>query len=107
MSLARAIVVFQESPYGKALVQAGMRSDLPAQEASRRAFWGARHSAVGAVLDRAEARGELRAGVDAGLVLDTLVGLLAWRTFLTREATDERVLERAVDLIVSGIGTAG
>jgi len=51
-------------------------------------------------------RRRARPGVDAGLVLDTLVGLLAWRTFVTREATGEEVLERAVDLIVSGVGAA-
>jgi hypothetical protein len=41
------------------------------------------------------------------LVLDTLVGLVAWLTFLTRESTEDEVLEPAVDLIVSGIGSRG
>lgn len=54
---------------------------------------------------RAETRVGLRGDFDHRLVLETLVGLMFMRNFLTREATDDEVLEQAIDLMVRGIGT--
>lgn len=94
--------VFQQSPFGKAMLQVAL-GNMP--DAARSAFWEVRQSATSAALKRAEARGELRGDFDHRLVLETLVGLMFMRNFLTREATDEEVLEQAVDLMVTGIGT--
>jgi len=61
-----------------------------APDANRKAFWG--HPAVrkGAALNRVEARGDLRADFNHGLVLGTLVGLLIVRNFLTGKGPTTR-----------------
>jgi hypothetical protein len=40
-------------------------------------------------------------------IVDTLVGLVAGLTYLTGESIEDEVLEPAVDVIVSGIGSRG
>lgn len=101
-ALARGIAAYQQSPFGKAILQVAL-GNMP--DAARSAFWEVRQSATSAALKRAETRGELRGDFDHRLVLETLVGLMLMRNFLTREATDDEVLEQAVDLMVRGIGT--
>ena len=104
LEVARNAAAFQRSPLGKALLQIGLQHDLPEYDAARKAFWQARQSAEGVVLEHAQSRGELRSDVDHRLVLETFVGVLVVRIFLVREATDDEVLEKIVDLTVRGIG---
>ena len=56
------------------------------------------------ILDRAAARGELRAGLDYELVLDMLVGPVLWAALLTRRALDDEFVGRLVDRVVRAIG---
>ena len=58
---------------------------------------------MGNVLDRAEARGELRQGVDRRLALEALIGPLHVRLVLTREPVDDAFHEAVVDLVLAGI----
>ena len=99
------IAAFQATPLGKALMQTGLRQDLPEYDAAREAFWRARQGWHRC----AEARrgpGKLRSDVDLRLAFELMVGLLILRTFLTREATDDEVLEKTVDLVLAAISAA-
>jgi AcrR family transcriptional regulator len=55
-----------------------------------------------AILDRAEARGELSPDSDRELILDMLVGPALWRALITGAALDAGVAERIVDKVVRG-----
>jgi AcrR family transcriptional regulator len=55
-----------------------------------------------AILDRAEARGELSPDTDRELILDMLVGPALWRALITGAALDAGVAERIVDKVVRG-----
>jgi AcrR family transcriptional regulator len=55
-----------------------------------------------AILDRAEARGELAPDTDRELILDMLVGPVLWRALITGTALDAKVAERIVDKVVRG-----
>lgn len=100
VALARAINAYQQTPLGQAMLRSAL-GNTP--DANRKAFWDTRQAATGAALKRGEVRGDLRGDFNHRLVLETLVGLLFVRNFLTREGTDDDVVDQAVDLILSGI----
>jgi AcrR family transcriptional regulator len=60
-------------------------------------------AAVGQMLDRAVARGDLRADVDRGLVLDMLSSLVHYRVLFGHAATTDDEVARAVEALLSGI----
>ena len=59
---------------------------------------------LAAILDRAEARGELVGPADRELVLDMMIGPILWRALLTGGALDAEVAERIVAKVVRGFG---
>lgn len=63
-----------------------------------RAFWSARFEQGGAMIERAIARGELPAGVNANRLLEQLVSPLYFRALVTGEPLDERLIEAQVAL---------
>jgi len=63
-----------------------------------RAFWSARFEQGGAMIERATARGELPAGVNADRLLEQLVSPLYFRALVTGEPLDERLIEAQVAL---------
>ena len=103
LATLRAVAAFLGTPLGENLVLMALRNDLPILDAARDKFWNDRFTRASAILDRAEARGELRSGVDRFLTLETLVGPLYLRFLLTREPLSESVLETVVDLVLTGI----
>jgi AcrR family transcriptional regulator len=60
-------------------------------------------AAVGQMLERAVARGDLRADVDRGLVLDMLSSLVHYRVLFGHAATSDDEVARAVEALLSGI----
>jgi AcrR family transcriptional regulator len=56
------------------------------------------------VLERAVERGELPPDTDIDLVFDLLNGPLFYRTLLSGEPVAEDVLERVIDVVVTGVG---
>lgn len=80
--------------------------DLPEYEPARDAFWAARFAVGARVLDRAEARGELRPGIDRRAAMEALAGPLSQRALLTREPLDDAFTSTVVDLLTSGIARA-
>ncbi|WP_037067187.1 TetR/AcrR family transcriptional regulator [Pseudonocardia acaciae] len=62
-------------------------------------------AAVAAMLDRAVARGDLRADLDRDLVLDMLGSLVHYRALFGHAPTSEDEVERAVEALLRGIAT--
>ncbi len=98
----RKVNAFLGTPLGENLVRMALRQDgFSYSDHSR--YWTDRFTRASAMLDRAEARGELRSGVDRFLTFETLIGPLYFRLLLTREPLDDGVLETVVDLVLTGI----
>jgi AcrR family transcriptional regulator len=98
----RAVKAFLGTPLGENLVRMALRQDIFSKSDHAR-YWNDRFTRASAMLDRAEARGELRPGIDRFLTIETLIGPLYFRFLLTREPLDEGVLETIVDLVLTGI----
>ncbi len=62
-------------------------------------------AAVAHTLDRALARGDLRADVDRELTLDLLGSLIHYRTLFGHAPTGDAEVERAVETLLQGIAT--
>ncbi len=103
LALVAAIAAFITTPIGQVLLRLALRNDLPESEAARERFWAERFTTGQTVLGRAQARGELRPGLDHRLITETLIGPLYVRLLLTRGPIDDTVVERFVDLILTGI----
>ena len=103
LALLRAAAAFISTPLGENVVRMALRRDLPDSDAARDRFWTDRFTRGSVILDRAEARGELRPGIDRFLTLETLVGPLYLRLLLTREPLNETIIENVVDLMLTGI----
>lgn len=106
LTLLNEIAGVITSPLGQVLLQLAVRRDIPEFEPAREAFWTARLAVGAQLLDRAEARGELRPGIDRRAALETLVGPLSLRVLLTREPLNDAFSETVVDLLLAGIGIA-
>jgi AcrR family transcriptional regulator len=61
--------------------------------------------AVAHTLDRALARGDLRADIDRELILDLLGSLIHYRTLFAHAPTSDAEIERAVETLLQGIAT--
>ena len=103
LTLVRAFAAFERTPLGSTLLRLAPLQDPPEFATTRSSFWAERFELVGNVLDRAEARGELRRGVDRRLALEALIGPLHVRLVLTREPVDDAFHEAVVDLVLAGI----
>jgi AcrR family transcriptional regulator len=105
LELFGKIADFLASPLGQALLRLSARHDLPEYEAARNLIWTERLSVGSAVLRQAEARGELRHGIDHRIALEALVGLLTHRIIMTREPVDGTVVDKVVELLLIGIAS--
>jgi AcrR family transcriptional regulator len=107
LALLTSIAAFIVTPIGQLLLRLALRDDLPEDHAARERFWAERFTTGQTVLRRAQARGELRPGLDYRLTIETLIGALYVRLLLTREPVDDTAAEQVVDLILAGIAARG
>jgi len=104
LALMTSIAAFITTPLGEVLLRLALRTDLAQDdETAREQFWAERFTTGQTVLERAQARGELRPGLDYRLATETLIGAMFVRLLLTREPVDETAAERIVDLICAGL----
>jgi AcrR family transcriptional regulator len=103
LALVGSIAAFITTPTGRVLLQLAVKDDLPEDQGVRERFWAERFTIGQQVLRRAEARGELRPGLDYRLTVETLIGALCVRVLLTREPVDDAITEHIVDLVLAGI----
>lgn len=79
--------------------ESGLRADFMAT------LFDPPRAAVAQTLDRALARGDLRADLDRELTLDLLGSLIHYRTLFGHAPTSDAAIERAVETILQGIAT--
>ena len=103
LALLGSIAAFITTPVGEMLLRLALRNDLPEDRTARERFWAERFTTGQTVLERAQARGELRPGLDYRLTIETLIGAIYVRLLLTREPIDDTLTEHVVDLILAGI----
>ncbi len=65
-----------------------------------------RHQPIRTILQLAQARGEIAAGADLGLLTDFVEGPLAARKILSMGTFDAGELEQIVDMVVAGLAAA-
>jgi AcrR family transcriptional regulator len=108
-ALLRWLIAVLAEPTGGPVV-AGLVSDLQHDadlaEGFRREVVPARRAAMLAALERARARGELRADADLELAVDALHGAVFYRLLLSGEPLDEAFVDRLTDQTLSGLVTA-
>lgn len=108
LEIANATVALLQRPGFRAiapeLVGAAQR-DQEWASALRDRFVEPGRDALGDAIDRAIARGEIGAGVTTELVIELLVGALAYRVFVTRGELDHAYVEQVVDAVVRGVST--
>jgi AcrR family transcriptional regulator len=107
-SLARGLVrVLTRTPAGPAVCQ--LVSELPRNPElaeAHRAFVDTRRSMVVAVVRRGIERGELRAGVDAGRIADSIAGPIFYRYLVTQSRLDNAYADSLVDQVMLAFGTS-
>jgi AcrR family transcriptional regulator len=102
LAVVRAVISYVKSPAGIAALHVATLAVDDGYREARRVFWAARLDALRSVIDRGVQRGELRADVDAQLLLEALVAPIHGRLLLTGEPVDDEVGERLVDLVLVG-----
>jgi AcrR family transcriptional regulator len=107
-ALARAVVANIGSADGFAMIQNLMvvtaASDALADAGPK--FWADRLELTGAIVQRAIARGELPAAVDANLIIETLIGPLYIRLLFTGEPIDDRIADQVARIVAAGTSTS-
>lgn len=100
-----AAAVRRVPPRVLAPLLADCAGDPELYDALMRALFEPPRRAVAAILERAIARGDLRADVDRRLVVDHLGALVHYRALFGHAPTSDREIERAVHLLLRGIAT--
>jgi AcrR family transcriptional regulator len=105
LALLRGVATFARTPLGEILLRIALRQDLPEYDDARATFWAERYKVAYAALERAEARGELRPGVDYRLTYQMLIGPLHEQLLVAKEPLYDGFLESVVDQLLTGIAT--
>ena len=100
--LARGIV-FLSSPRGTQLARATVPAPLAAATDERGTDWPDRLEQIGALFERAAARGEIAATADRALAVELLLAPLSLRLLITQVPLDEGFAERLADFVLRGV----
>lgn len=96
----RAVIrAMHQSPAGRtlAVLVAESQHDPELAAALRERFIAARREDAGRLLERGRRRGELRADLDAGVVIDALYGALYYRLLVSHEPTTPEYADALLD----------
>ena len=101
----RALIREFNGPTGQTIASliAGMQSDAALAAAFRQQWIEARRAESRAVVERSQARGELRADIEPDVLLDALHGPLYFRLLTKYAPLNATFAERLVDLVLSGL----
>jgi AcrR family transcriptional regulator len=105
-ALLRAALGMYRDPATGALLSglvAAMARSAPIARAVRSGFGAVWRDAVGAVLRRGMARGELRAGLDLDLAIDLLSAPFFYRYLMTGGRVDESLARDVVGVVMRGL----
>jgi AcrR family transcriptional regulator len=103
-ALARAVAANIGSEVGSAMTKTlvAAAATSPSVAEVTHAFWAERLRLTGEIVERAIRRGELPAGVDANLVIESLVGAFYMRLLLTGEPLDGDVADQVAGALAAG-----
>jgi AcrR family transcriptional regulator len=103
-ALAHAIVANIGSDVGGAMARTLVAASITSTEvaATGAGFWAGRLARTGVIVERAVARGELPAGTDPRLVIETLIGPLYVRLLLTGAPLDAGFADQVAALVARG-----
>jgi AcrR family transcriptional regulator len=102
LAIVRGIIAYVLSPEGRAVLRA---ATLPVDDTyadAREAFWARRLDALSPVVARGIERGDLRADIDARLLLEMLVAPIHGRLLLTGEPVNDDLAEQLVEVALNG-----
>jgi AcrR family transcriptional regulator len=104
LAIVRGIIAYVRSPEGRSVLRA---ATLPVDHAyadAREAFWARRLDVLSPVVARGIERGDLRADIDARLLLEMLIAPIHGRLLLTGEPVDDDLAEQLVEMALNGAG---
>jgi hypothetical protein len=90
------------SPTGRSVLRAATLPVDDAYDGARQAFWARRLDALSPVVARGVERGDLRADIDARVLLEMLVAPIHGRLLLTGEPVDDDLAEQLVEVALNG-----
>ncbi len=104
LALLRGIIARIQTPLGEVISQivVGPNSQ-PELEEVRLAYWRDRLSRAAAIVQRAQARGELSEEVDANFLVEAAIGPILARSLATNRPLDDRLPEQIVALLLFGL----
>jgi hypothetical protein len=102
LTIVREVVAYVGSPAGTAVLRAATVPVDVAYTEARKAFWAHRLDSLTPVVARGIERGDLRADIDARMLLEMLVAPIHGRLLLTGEPVGDELAESLVDLALYG-----
>jgi AcrR family transcriptional regulator len=102
LAMVRGVIAYAGSAEGTALLRAAL---LPVDDdyaGAREAFWARRLDVLSPVVTRGIERGDVRADIDARLLLEMLVAPIHGRLLLTGEPVDDDFVQHLVDQALTG-----
>ncbi|HME76179.1 MAG TPA: TetR/AcrR family transcriptional regulator C-terminal ligand-binding domain-containing protein [Mycobacterium sp.] len=102
LAIVRGIIAYVRSPEGGAVLRAATLLVDATYADLREGFWARRLDALSPVVARGIERGDLRADIDARLLLEMLVAPIHGRLLLTGEPVDDDLAERLVEVVLNG-----
>ena len=105
VALMENLLSLLRSPQGQAML-ALTRSSQNHVVGTRRAFWRRRFELLGAIFDRAVARGELTKPIDATIFIETLIAPVYLRVLLTGEPIEGWPYRESIDRLLLAYGAS-
>jgi AcrR family transcriptional regulator len=106
LAMVRGVIAYVRSAEGMAVLRAALLPVDDAYAGAREAFWARRLDALSPVVMRGIERGDVRADIDARLLLEMLVAPIHGRLLLTGEPVDDDFAQQLVDQALSGAASA-
>lgn len=106
LAMVRGVIAYVGSAEGTAVLRAALLPVDDAYAGAREAFWARRLDALSPVVMRGIERGDVRADIDARLLLEMLVAPIHGRLLLTGEPVDDDFAQQLVDQALSGAASA-
>jgi AcrR family transcriptional regulator len=103
LAMVRGVIAYARSPTGMAVLRAALLPVADGYADAREAFWAQRLGALSPVVTRGIERGDLRADIDAQLLLEMLVAPIHGRLLLSGGPIDDGFAERLVDQVLTGV----
>jgi AcrR family transcriptional regulator len=103
LAMANGIAALLREPLGRELARAAFTADAGPELAALATRQLASNTAARELAERARARGELRAEVDASLLLDLVAGSLLHHVMIMQAAPSKRWIESLVTVLVAGV----